>query len=56
MINKILLWISIFLLNISIAFAQTGLFGDSGGAFLTVGVIIIIAFVIIDQIRRSMTK
>ncbi len=53
MMNKILMWIIAMLCLLPMAFAQTGLFGNSGASFLTLGVFIIIFFFIINQLRKN---
>lgn len=48
-------WIITILSSVPVAFAQTGLFNiDTGVAFLTVGVFILIIFFIGDQIFKQM--
>ena len=56
--NKLLLWIIVFLFNLNIVLAQTGLFSSEGSnALLITGVsIVVIVIVIRDLFRRKIIK
>lgn len=51
---KLMLWISVFLLNLNIALAQTGLFNaDAGQDFALFGILAIVIILIIRSIVKG---
>ena len=53
---KIYIWMFAMILLAPAVLAQTGLFGDSGTSFLTLGIFILITIFIGDQIFRQMRR
>jgi|TARA_Y100000310_G_C20675287_1_gene812680 hypothetical protein len=55
--KKIYLLIPVFILNISLAFAQTGLFtGTTATQFAVTGIIIIVLIIVIQEIFKKMFR
>lgn len=57
MTMKLMFWMTVFLINIGIATAQTGLFvAETGNTFLITGVTIIVTILVISEIVRRFRK
>lgn len=54
---KLIFWITVFLINIGIVTAQTGLFvAETGNTFLIAGVTIIVTIIVIGEFVRRFRK
>ena len=54
---KLFIWISVLLLNLQIAFAQTGLFqSETGQQFAITGILLIVIIVIIRSVVKGRMK
>ncbi len=54
---KLFIPILIFLLNLSVAFAQTGLFtGEGGVAFATTGIVIVVIFFAVREFIKQFKR
>ena len=52
--KKVILWISVFMLNIAVAHAQTGLFDSAtAGQFAVTGIIIVVIIIVIKEIFKQ---
>ncbi len=55
--NKIFIWMSVFLMSITIASAQTGLFNtETGTQFAITGIIIVVIILVLREIAKGRIK
>ena len=50
---KLMFWISVFLINLQVVFAQTGLFSAEGAnSYVKLGISIVITFFVVKEIGK----
>ncbi len=57
MTNKLILWISVFIFNLAMVNAQTGLFdGGISSTFATAGITIVIVILVFKEVFKRMFR